>query len=54
VIVARFYLSLPADLPAGDYTLQSGVYTWPELRRVRLRRSEETRFVLASPVAAGR
>jgi hypothetical protein len=53
ILMTRFYLNLPADLPAGKYTIQTGVYTWPELRRVRLRRSEETIYLLAPPIIAG-
>lgn len=52
VLMTRYYLNLPADLPAGSYTVQTGVYTWPELRRVRLQRSEETIYLLAPPIIA--
>jgi hypothetical protein len=41
-------------LPAGRYTIQTGVYTWPELRRVRLRRSEETTYKLSPPLVLDR
>jgi hypothetical protein len=54
VLVTRFYLNLPPDLPAGRYTIQTGVYTWPELRRVRLRRSEETTYKLSPPLVLDR
>lgn len=51
--MTQFYLNLPADLPPGDYTIQTGVYTWPDLRRIRLRRSQATTFwVTAVEVAA--
>ncbi len=34
VIHERFTLSIPSELPAGDYPLQLGVYTWPSLTRL--------------------
>jgi hypothetical protein len=34
VITQALVLELPADLPAGDYLLRIGQYTWPEVRPV--------------------
>jgi hypothetical protein len=33
-LVTVFSLSLPDDLPNGDYVLRTGMYTWPGLQRV--------------------
>ncbi|MCA9933310.1 MAG: glycosyltransferase family 39 protein [Anaerolineales bacterium] len=41
-LITHFYLQLPTDLPTGAYTLAVGLYTWPDLQRVRLRSSLET------------
>ena len=29
-------IALPADLPAGDYTLVFGMYRWPSLERLQM------------------
>jgi len=34
VITQNLALDLPADLPAGDYILRVGQYTWPEVKPV--------------------
>jgi hypothetical protein len=34
VITQGLTLDLPADLPAGDYVLRIGQYTWPEVKPV--------------------
>ncbi|HSD84042.1 MAG TPA: glycosyltransferase family 39 protein [Anaerolineae bacterium] len=34
VITQDLLLAIPADLPAGDYTLRVGQYTWPEVKPV--------------------
>jgi hypothetical protein len=34
VITQDLLLDLPADLPAGDYALRIGQYTWPEIKPV--------------------
>lgn len=36
VITQALKLDLPADLPAGDYVLRIGQYTWPEVKPVLL------------------
>jgi hypothetical protein len=35
-LVTQFHLTLPADLPAGNYRLLVGMYSWPDLVRVPL------------------
>lgn len=47
-LVTHFYLQLSADLPPGAYTLNTGLYTWPDLQRIRLRHSVETAAPLAT------
>ncbi|MAT95808.1 MAG: hypothetical protein CL608_01475 [Anaerolineaceae bacterium] len=47
-LFTHFYLQLPADLPSGNYTLVVGLYTWPDLQRIRLRHSLETAAPLAT------
>ena len=34
VITQDLSLNVPADLPAGDYVLRVGQYTWPEVKPV--------------------
>ena len=34
MLLTYFSLSLPAELPDGDYVLRTGMYTWPGLQRV--------------------
>ena len=36
VLVTRFRIPLPAEMAAGHYTVQVGLYTWPDLTRVPL------------------
>jgi hypothetical protein len=37
VLITHFSLPVPEALEPGLYTLQFGMYTWPEIQRVRLR-----------------
>ena len=46
VIHERFTLSIPPGLPAGDYSLQLGVYTWPSLTRLTVPDSADNVVVL--------
>ncbi len=39
-IFSRFPLTLPADLPAGDYTLRAGLYTLPDITPLPLLSAE--------------
>jgi hypothetical protein len=34
LVITRFYIPVPADAASGDYVLNLGLYTWPELERV--------------------
>ena len=34
LVLSRFYLSLPTDLPAGSYQARAGVYTYPDITAV--------------------
>ncbi len=34
VLVTRFVLDLPAELPPGSYRLAIGTYTWPDIERI--------------------
>jgi hypothetical protein len=34
VITQNLVLDIPADLPAGDYVLRVGQYTWPEVKPI--------------------
>ena len=43
-LIHQFYLPIPPDLPPGHYSLYTGVYTWPQLQRIPLRRSQETAY----------
>lgn len=49
VIRERFTLAIPPDLPAGDYPLRLGVYTWPSLTRLTVPGSADN--VVALPPA---
>jgi len=40
IVMETAVLSLPPDLPPGDYTLGLGWYTWPSFERLPLRDSE--------------
>ena len=40
-LLTYFTLVLPDDLPPGDYALRVGMYTWPDLQRVRLTTGED-------------
>ncbi len=35
-LITAFRLQLPPDLPAGNYALRAGLYTWPDLARIPL------------------
>lgn len=35
-LLTQFSLQLPAELPAGDYSLLVGLYTWPDIERIPL------------------
>jgi hypothetical protein len=41
VVLTTFTLALPDSLPRGDYVLRVGMYTWPDLGRVRLTTGED-------------
>jgi 4-amino-4-deoxy-L-arabinose transferase-like glycosyltransferase len=43
-LVTQYQLSLPSDLPAGQYSLYTGVYSWPDLERVWLQDGVETTY----------
>jgi len=36
VLVTRFTIRLPGELPAGRYTVHVGLYTWPDVTRIPL------------------
>jgi hypothetical protein len=40
-LLTYFSLSLPEELPAGDYILRTGMYTWPGLERVLRQTGED-------------
>ncbi|MCA9972841.1 MAG: hypothetical protein KC425_21640, partial [Anaerolineales bacterium] len=44
-LVTQFHLQLPHDLPAGDYTIFTGMYSWPDLQRIPLA-NQDTRLPL--------
>jgi hypothetical protein len=41
-LVTQFHLTLPAELPPGEYTLLIGLYSWPDLQRANLKTGEDT------------
>ena len=47
-LVTRFQLQLPADLPAGEFTLLTGQYLWPELERIGRLNSDDTTYLVRS------
>ncbi len=40
-LLTYFTLVLPDNLPPGDYALRVGMYTWPDLERVRMTTGED-------------
>lgn len=47
-LINQFHLDLPTELAPGEYTLQLGMYTWPDIVRVQLAGSEETTLEVAN------
>ena len=47
-LINQFYLTLPEDLPSGEYSLQIGMYSWPDIVRVPIAGSEETNLQIAA------
>lgn len=52
VLVTRFTIPLPAEMPAGRYTVQVGQYTWPDVTRVPLAGDGTATTATAYQVAA--
>ena len=48
-LVTRFHLNLPPDLPAGQYTLLVGLYSWPDLQRIPLSTGHDVYDVFTLP-----